>query len=203
MHENDLLNARAAAELLGVTVVALRSHRQKGTGPAYAKEGRNVRYRRRDLIAWRDAAPEREAARLAKLASVRASDEYRAKMSAAAKRQYADPGQRAKLSEAKRQEHAGYRGAHGRVRYDRGRAAEHTCPCGSPAQEWALDPSTPLDQLLVQRGGKDDGKLYSLSSDAYVAMCQSCHRALDAEQMPTLKEAFLASEDALDAEVAA
>jgi DNA-binding transcriptional MerR regulator len=44
-----------AAELLGLSSRTLQAWRTKGTGPAFVRAGRAVRYRRRDLIAWMDA----------------------------------------------------------------------------------------------------------------------------------------------------
>lgn len=48
----NFLNEHEAAERLGVTVHALRKWRVNGTGPAFLKLGRAVRYDADDLAAW-------------------------------------------------------------------------------------------------------------------------------------------------------
>ena len=40
-------------------------------------------------------------------------------------------------------EDVSYLGMHGRLRRYRGAASTHTCPCGQPAYEWALDNGSP------------------------------------------------------------
>jgi hypothetical protein len=66
-----------------------------------------------------------------------------------------------------------YIAAHQRVHRLKGRAANHTCHCGSQAQEWAYDGGCP-DELIDDRGRK-----YSPNPDYYNPMCRSCHRAFD------------------------
>ena len=44
-----VMNDAAAAEMLGMKVATLRKWRVLGTGPAYIKCGKNVRYRLADL----------------------------------------------------------------------------------------------------------------------------------------------------------
>ena len=48
-----LIPETAAAEFLGFSIRALQNWRVRGGGPKFIKfNGRAVRYRRRDLIAW-------------------------------------------------------------------------------------------------------------------------------------------------------
>lgn len=44
-----------AADFLRLSVRTLQSWRAKGTGPAFIRAGRAIRYRRRDLVAWIEA----------------------------------------------------------------------------------------------------------------------------------------------------
>lgn len=50
-----MFDEKQAAELLGCSVATLRKWRLLGTGPAYVKVGRLVRYREADLMAYLDA----------------------------------------------------------------------------------------------------------------------------------------------------
>lgn len=51
--ESDpLLTERGAAALLAISVRTLQAWRSKGTGPAYVRVGRVIRYRRGDLLKW-------------------------------------------------------------------------------------------------------------------------------------------------------
>lgn len=47
-----LMDARATAAFLGVSVLSLADWRTKGIGPSYMKVGRCVRYRLSALEAW-------------------------------------------------------------------------------------------------------------------------------------------------------
>jgi hypothetical protein len=58
---------------------------------------------------------------------------------------------------------AGYAAIHHRLKITRGRAADHLCPCGKQAYEWAFD--EPVG--------------YSTDLDRYTALCHSCHKLLD------------------------
>jgi len=49
---NLLLDQKTAAKLLGLSVRTLERHRVAGTGPRFARLGRLVRYREKDLIEW-------------------------------------------------------------------------------------------------------------------------------------------------------
>jgi predicted DNA-binding transcriptional regulator AlpA len=49
---NRLLDQRAAAEILGISVRTLERHRLTGTGPQFCQLGRLVRYRELDLEEW-------------------------------------------------------------------------------------------------------------------------------------------------------
>jgi hypothetical protein len=65
----------------------------------------------------------------------------------------------------------GYGGAHQRVRRERGPASDHTCPCGEPAGQWAIDHArAPLSE---------DGMPYSPNPQDYTAMCVPCHKRMD------------------------
>ena len=52
INPDPLMPSAAVAEYLGVMVPALEKWRQVGTGPAYIKVGRLVRYRKSALDAW-------------------------------------------------------------------------------------------------------------------------------------------------------
>ena len=53
INPNDpLMRSDAVAEYLGVQIPALEKWRQLGTGPAYVKVGRLVRYKKSALDAW-------------------------------------------------------------------------------------------------------------------------------------------------------
>jgi predicted DNA-binding transcriptional regulator AlpA len=51
-----LLDQKTAAKLLGLSVRTLERHRLAGTGPCYARLGRLIRYRERDLDDWVQAS---------------------------------------------------------------------------------------------------------------------------------------------------
>jgi hypothetical protein len=53
--DNQLYSEKQAAQILCCSVAALRKWRLLGTGPAYVKVGRLVRYREADLMAYLDA----------------------------------------------------------------------------------------------------------------------------------------------------
>ena len=55
MAVNQMYDEKETAEFLGCSVAALRKWRLLGTGPAYVKVGRLVRYREDDLVAYLDA----------------------------------------------------------------------------------------------------------------------------------------------------
>ena len=71
-----------------------------------------------------------------------------------------------------------YSTIHTRLNVKRGKASEHTCPCGRQASSWAYlyTDSEPL--VSNQRDSK--GCLYSADLTAYIALCSADHRALDA-----------------------
>jgi predicted DNA-binding transcriptional regulator AlpA len=53
---DNLIDERAAADVLCYSVRALQNWRYRGGGPHYVKvSARSVRYRRRDLLAWINA----------------------------------------------------------------------------------------------------------------------------------------------------
>lgn len=55
MSTDPLYAPPTVAEHLGLSVQALALMRHEGTGPAYVKLGRRVRYRMSDVEAWLDA----------------------------------------------------------------------------------------------------------------------------------------------------
>jgi hypothetical protein len=55
MDDSDLpvmVSREQAAEFLGITPQALSQMNGRGEGPAYARIGRSIRYRRQDLLDW-------------------------------------------------------------------------------------------------------------------------------------------------------
>jgi hypothetical protein len=56
---DDALDTAAAAQFLGCSPSKLNKSRVTGGGPVFVKDGRSVRYIRRDLIAYRDARKRR------------------------------------------------------------------------------------------------------------------------------------------------
>lgn len=52
---DDILTPQQAAGYLVQSPNTLRQWRSQGRGPAYEKRGRNIRYRKQDLDAWRNA----------------------------------------------------------------------------------------------------------------------------------------------------
>lgn len=77
-----------------------------------------------------------------------------------------------------------YLGAHYRVHAERGRASEHTCPCGAPAAQWAYDHADPeeLTEARINQGGRRRVMRYSAKPEHYVAMCVPCHVRWDRER---------------------
>jgi predicted DNA-binding transcriptional regulator AlpA len=56
-HDPDtLLTGRETAALLRLSERTLERYRTAGTGPRFSALGRAIRYRRRDLLAWVEAA---------------------------------------------------------------------------------------------------------------------------------------------------
>ena len=55
-HSFGLLTDEEVAELVGVTIQTLAIWRSNGEGPAYVKLGRQVFYRRADILAWIDGS---------------------------------------------------------------------------------------------------------------------------------------------------
>lgn len=56
--QDRFLTTEEAAEVVGMTAIALRSRRHRGTGPKHYTAGstRTVRYRYADLVAWMNGA---------------------------------------------------------------------------------------------------------------------------------------------------
>lgn len=72
-----------------------------------------------------------------------------------------------------------YRGAHWRVRLQKGKAKDHQCvDCGRQASEWSYDRLDPNEKIGVTRGGVKVP--YSTNPRHYQPRCLSCHRKLDA-----------------------
>jgi len=53
--DDALLSESQASDLLFLSVRTLQAWRCKGTGPAFVRAGRAVRYRRGDLVSWVDS----------------------------------------------------------------------------------------------------------------------------------------------------
>jgi hypothetical protein len=53
--DDALLSENQAADLLFLSVRTLQAWRCQGSGPAFVRTGRAIRYRRGDLVAWVDA----------------------------------------------------------------------------------------------------------------------------------------------------
>lgn len=51
-NQDGFLDPKAAAAFLGVSWLTLADWRVKGTGPAYSRAGRLIRYRKSTLEAW-------------------------------------------------------------------------------------------------------------------------------------------------------
>ncbi len=65
-----------------------------------------------------------------------------------------------------------YHRAHQRIYEQRGRASDRWCPCGDPAEEWALTGEPKWFEPVNGKGYTDD--VY-----AYTALCGPCHRRRD------------------------
>lgn len=75
-----------------------------------------------------------------------------------------------------------YQRAHTNLKRVRGKASEHTCPCGKPARDWAY-------QFTGETIREADGsRPYSNNPDDYEAMCRSCHIQFDTEHDPEYAE---------------
>lgn len=67
-----------------------------------------------------------------------------------------------------------YSAAHDRVEKQRGKAREWMCAfCAVPAEGWAYTHDDPEEKV------SPEGWPYSLDSDRYIPLCQSCHKELD------------------------
>lgn len=72
----------------------------------------------------------------------------------------------------------GYTGAHARVKYVRGRAANYTCEdCAGVAETWAYDHADPNEQ--VGDDGHGSVMPYSTDPNHYRPLCAKCHKAFD------------------------
>jgi hypothetical protein len=72
----------------------------------------------------------------------------------------------------------GYSAAHWRVAARRGRAQNHICACGSPAEDWAYRWRDAGQRLYDE----SKGMWYSLDPADYQAKCLPCHAAYDARR---------------------
>lgn len=70
-----------------------------------------------------------------------------------------------------------YSGAHTRVQTRKGRARDHSCRCGRPAEQWAYLHSDQSE--LADKTGKDAGKPYSADPAHYTPLCRQCHTRWD------------------------
>lgn len=57
--QERFLTTEEAAEIVGMSTIALRSRRHRGTGPRHYNPGntRTVRYQYADLVAWMNGTP--------------------------------------------------------------------------------------------------------------------------------------------------
>ena len=73
-----------------------------------------------------------------------------------------------------------YKGAHSRLRRERGKAAAHLCvQCGGRAQQWAYDHSDPAEMTGPTSAGAGNSVHYSMDPSHYLPMCKSCHKCFD------------------------
>lgn len=76
-----------------------------------------------------------------------------------------------------------YLAAHKRVHHRRGRAAEHTCPCGQPAEQWSYRGDSPREQegwhTITGRKRRDVWVRWSPDPADYDALCVRCHSERD------------------------
>ncbi len=70
-----------------------------------------------------------------------------------------------------------YGTAHIRVSKARGKASEHECPCGEPAEQWAFRHGTQSPLRMAE--GRNAGSPYSPDPEQYWALCQVHHTAWD------------------------
>ena len=81
----------------------------------------------------------------------------------------------------KRTDSPTYSTVHSRLNRNRGKASEHTCPCGRPAKEWSYDHLDPDEIVSVATRSPMATWTARYSADLthYVALCESCHTQLD------------------------
>ena len=97
------------------------------------------------------------------------------------------------VTPTRRRDDIGYTAAHGRVKQDRGRAAEHSCvQCGEQARDWAYDGKDP-DEL--QGDGRRNA--YSVDPAYYQPFCRSCHMKHDGVTL-TVHSSAAAKEQTFD-----
>ena len=70
---------------------------------------------------------------------------------------------------------------HNSLRCHRGRACDHTCPCGAPAEEWSYNHSG-IGQRTI------NGRTFSIYINQYDALCRRCHNARDGRTYLTDRE---------------
>lgn len=87
--------------------------------------------------------------------------------------QAADKGRASKGRQGWHKSVVSYRSAHQRVQLRRGRAADHTCGCGSLAEDWAYDHEDPAEHADA------NGRVYSLHPEHYLPLCKPCHARFD------------------------
>jgi len=78
-----------------------------------------------------------------------------------------------------------YDAAHQRVEYWRGRAVEHTCLCGEPAEEWSYRNFSTYEMTGQRRKRYPNGSYgminsrWSTNVTDYDALCKPCHEVRD------------------------
>lgn len=69
-----------------------------------------------------------------------------------------------------------YAQVHHTLRIQRGRAAEHRCPCGAQAEEWSYDHTDTNEITGVHCASV---VVWSLDLTRYQPLCITCHRLRD------------------------
>lgn len=77
-----------------------------------------------------------------------------------------------------------YGGAHRRVYRERGKATQHTCPCGQQARQWSYDRADPDERIELTPGGL---RAYSTDPNHYVALCVPCHKRFDLDSISQMR----------------
>lgn len=76
-----------------------------------------------------------------------------------------------------------YDSMHKKLKRIRGKASGYQCSdCKErPANHWSLNADIDVTTLLVQRGGREDGRVFSTDIMSYSPRCAKCHSKQDRE----------------------